>query len=476
MSIVNLSLLIDFEENFNLFDVHIKNIKIWPLIRYQYMQGVLDQYNDFNTPQSKSKSLKIKELLVYMAQVIAYQPKFFKKKKSINFLFFAKGTYKYTKGKYYNRITEPYAEIFPNESLLIEESFDFKNGLPRTFKNIKLLDIYLIKAKLLGSLLGIEKQYKKEVYDFIEFLKDNSPFELPDVTWLKLQHYLCSQLERHKFITKDIAKLLNKIQPKVIFIEEACYGNRAYIVDIAKKMGIKTVEFQHGFIGNTHPAYNYGERFLKTTDNHCPEYILTYGEYWKKSITVPSQVISIGNPSLEQTVKAFSTDRKCKSSTLKVLVISSGVDYNNLIGIILDFIDDNLKKTVLEIVFRPHPLERPVMEVRYKELIDLGVKMSVVDLYDDIINCDLVFGEFSTALYEATVFNKKVIMLDNKYSRQYVSKNDALNVLEHVESAKELSKVVFNNENYNFDNITSNDIWAKDWKKNYHEFISLIKN
>jgi len=475
MKLVNLSQLINFEEKFNLFDEYVNDIQIWPLIRYQYMQGVLDHYNDFDVPQAKSITNNITKLISYTVQTIKFNPDKLNHPKRIDYLFFAKGTYKQIDGEFYNRITEPYAELFPSRSLLVEESYNFSYCMPRTFENIKFLDLYLIKTRLMVKLLGLEKKYVMVSKEFIDFIKLNSPYELPEDKWNQISKFLCSQLARQKFIVKYITRLIKRIEPKVIFIEEACYGNRAFIVKLAKSMGIKTVELQHGFIGSTHPAYNYGPKLLSNDKSHCPDYILTYGKYWEKSISVPSQVISIGNPSLEKTVRNFNNVSLKVENVFKLLVISSGVDYKQLSDIVIKLIKQNEGKQEIKIIFRAHPLERPVMETRYKELISLGIKMSIVDLYEDIANCTLVFGEFSTALYEAMAFDKKVVMLDNRYSRQYVSTNDVLNVLEYVESAEELSEIILKTQ---YDNIAHklNDVWENDWHKNYHKFLGSILN
>lgn len=472
MTTVKLSHLVDFEEKFELFGKSINGVSIWPLIRYQYIQSVLDHYNEFDMPQEKNKKHSLGKMLKYIIQTINFSPDRVNQAKNIDYLFFAKGTYKQINGKFYNRITEPYAELFPTKSLMIEESYNFNYAMPRTFKNIKFLDLYLIKTQLLVKLFRLEKKHVSFSKEFINFIKDNSPYKLPEEKWRHIEIFLCSQLARYRLIEKSISRLIRNVNPKVIFVEEACYGNRAFIVKLARSMGIKTVELQHGFIGATHPAYNYGVNSLVNTKEHCPDYILTYGDYWKKSITVPSNVVSIGNPSLEKTVNSFQGAFSKKLDVFRLLVISSGVDYKKLVELISKLVEQNNE---IEIVFRAHPLERPVMNVRYNRLIRLGIKMSTVDLYDDIANCSLVFGEFSTALYEAMAFNKKVVMLENRYSKQYVSKEDALTVLDYVETADELDEIILNVKNE--DECSKLDgVWESNWEKNYHEFISTIVN
>lgn len=472
MKKVNLNKILEFEEEYKLFDFKTSSgEKIWSLIRYQYIQSILEFYNKFDSAQITKPKKKIVEKIKYIIKTIYYNPlrlNFGKKK----YLYLATATYDEIAGKNYNRITEPYAELFPDDSILVEESYNLTYGTPRTFQSVSFIDYFLVFSRIKGLITGVSDVESRAIDDLLAILKEKGPYTLSEPKWIELLKYLEKQLSRRRYLKYYYRCLFEKIAPEVIFIEGACYGNRVHIVEEAKQLGIKTVEIQHGFIGRSHPAYNYILNDEKDYIQHCPDFLLTYGEYWGEAVSVPCKTVAVGNPLLNRAVQ--NGENKAVGS-FRVLVISSGVDFLGINELLTSYLLSDINDVDnVEFIFRPHPLEKPMLAERYQGLFDLGVKVSDSELYEDVALCSIVIGDFSTVLYEALAFNKPVFLIDNDYAKQYIQSSDILNQLNRVRDKYDLNNAI-SNKGENISQILSGKIWAKSWNENVQKFFSSIQ-
>ena len=260
-------------------------------------------------------------------------------------------------------------------------------------------------------------------------------------------------------------------KPKILFIEDASYGNRSFIVLPAKSLSIPVIELQHGFVNEEHIAYNLGKGLLlsKSIKKYFPDVFFAYGEFWKNSIRVPNQVISIGNPYLIEQVKAINTVKYLNRKNKSILFLSSGITVEETVDFI-KLLKPMAASNGYKVVMRVHPFEKNEIEIRYGLLISLGVKISEEpSLYDDFVKSDIIIGEVSTSLFESlAVPDKKQFLLMSSYTNSYFNNNIKIPKL-----YKETISEIFSDNNY--EKISSNYFWEQNWEINFDNALKNYK-
>lgn len=211
---------------------------------------------------------------------------------------------------------------------------------------------------------------------------------------------------RKSWLYESIARLLaRKLIKKNAFLHGGCYlGSSALLSWHLHRYGFTIIEPQHGTATADHFAYNYPEEVFDLPGVRAvfPDYFLTFGERWGELISIPSQIIPVGNPYLESMVKKHANE-----ANTDILVISQATDrITNLVPFLSKAFPE--RKVVLKL----HPRESAFAE-QYRELENLpnvlvkGAKNE--SILPMIANADIVVGFFSTALFEALAFQGKMI-------------------------------------------------------------------
>ena len=252
-------------------------------------------------------------------------------------------------------------------------------------------------------------------------------------------------------------------KPKIIIVEDAHYLNGSiHMLLAAKCLGIRTAEYQHGYVGEAHRAYNFSKIAKKHTEAYLPEYFLTFGKYWSEMINTPSQKIVLGKEvSLKKNVKQNNANKK-------ILFISSGAKYQNLIKLITAF-HNKVLNINFTIILRPHPSERSQINRRYQSLKDLNIEIDIQNLNDRLADVDYVIGiEPSTVLYEALLFTPRVYLHKSMYTDYYEKESIFIKFI----SAEELYVLI---KEERVVNKEVDEIWNMNFYKNYTKFIDALK-
>lgn len=219
------------------------------------------------------------------------------------------------------------------------------------------------------------------------------------------------QESRRAHLEQEYERMLDRVQPRVVVMEDASYGSRAPFIALMKRRGIQVLEPQHGWIGPSHAAYNYGE-VAGSEDFRAglPDVLLTFGEYWNQGIRYPSRTVAIGKPHMD----AMSSDLPdFASRPREILVISSVADPEETSHLTLQLRD--LLPEDWEVVFRPHPSERQDLETRYPRLVgEARIRFDEnLDVYDSLRRCRGAIGVASTVLYEAVAMGCHIFVRDS---------------------------------------------------------------
>jgi len=436
-------------------------IPMYLVVRFILIQSLINKEFNLSNPHVKANKKSLGEILKYIYHTLRSNL-FFAPKKDI-YIFSVGILNKFENNKYTDRLYDEFYQLFKDETQIIETSTKFSYFLPKKEKTYynDFIDVIIAIYCRAIKFKKDDIDEKDKIASFIEYLKSKNLFDPNDMIYSDIKNIL-TKINKKMSISFWLYRQFLKIKkPKIIIVNAAHYFGHFSLMVEAKKLGIKTAEYQHGYIGLAHPAYNYHENIFNDIKAYLPEYFLTHGNYWSGVSRTPSKKVNIGLADISNKIDKIKLTKKTSN---KILFVSSGTvfeELNQLIGKSLN----SLKNLGYEILLRPHPSEMPAIETRYSNLVNQGVKIDTSNLYDILQEVEVVVGmEVSTVLYEAVCFTNKVYMMNTKYTSFYepqstfISFNDDI---ELVNSIKE-SKILEHNPDY---------FWDTNWKQNYINFI-----
>lgn len=371
-------------------------------------------------------------------------------------------------GKYFNRVSDYFAACFPDSTLLIEDHFEWSHPRPRANPNLIYYVPFVVTAALLAQ-LPFRSLDKTPVLEFIRFidsrLRKLIGFQLTDHQkdlLLKVLVRYCNGLKPELHMYERLYRQLN---PKLIFFEDGCYGNRGHIIRLAKEMGIKTAETQHGMISSGHDAYNYAPTIFQSDNykKYLPDYFLSYGQWWIEQVRLPVEGVVIGNPhydTLRQKLHPVSSPKN------KILLLSDGLRFQ-----IYFELAQSLKRGIkggYEIMIRPHPIERTFALANFAQN-DSGILIDTSEnLYERLAESYAIIGEISTALFEAVGLVDKIFAWSSNITTFGLPDCP----FEQFESVDELVAKLFLDNSGQSQLATATSVWASEWADNYGEFIN----
>ncbi|MCK8477080.1 hypothetical protein [Microbacterium aurugineum] len=225
------------------------------------------------------------------------------------------------------------------------------------------------------------------------------------------------QERRAPLLQDALLRVIDRLDPHTVVLEDASYGHRGGLVQEMKKDGRHVAEPQHGWIGPSHAAYNFGSIFRhEGLHSQIPDELLLFGEYWGRNIRHPAKLTTIGKPHLQ---RAMMTAPPVAERENIVLIASSITDPEATTSLILA-----LRKKLPDwrLRFRPHPSERATLAERYPSLIDVdAVEIDPHDdLYASLPDCRAVIGVASTVLFEAASFGCDILVRRSPFTEYYV--------------------------------------------------------
>lgn len=224
--------------------------------------------------------------------------------------------------------------------------------------------------------------------------------------WLRLAN---SILERQKYLISYYSYMLKKIKPKIILVTVGYSPNRMVLCEVAKKMRIPVVELLHGSIGEMTLPYNF---YCKMKLMWFPDYVFTFGMYDKINVRYPidaSRVIPVGYPELESYCQK-KIRKKNKKKTL--LFVSQGLIE---IALYANQAAKSLNGEEYRIIFKLHPKEYGNWREIYGNYLNHHNIEVVGDfkqtIYTYLAKADWVIGSYSTVMFEATMFETKIVII-----------------------------------------------------------------
>lgn len=428
---------------------------MYPFIRFDLLQRAIDEHSE-TTDISRAKKINFLETVNYLYKSVAFRPK---RKIHAPILFFGGDVANIKTGDaYFNRLNELFANTFADNSILIENSYNYSYKRPRTFAKVYANDYIKLRANLKSKFSKTNKIDLEQIDSFISYLKNRFNYKFKsEGIWNELKTTLQLYAKRLKYLTNEYIRLFQKINPKIILLQCACYGEMPIIL-AARYLNIKIVEYQHGLISLSHPAYNYSNKISKSYIKYLPDTFLTYGKYWSENLRIPTRIIEIGNPFLEQTLRLSKKVEKLD----QILYASSVMNPKKIVQDVL-LLNDTLKKHKISVVFRPHPSEHERLSNIYKPICDAGIKIDKAPIYETLAKSKFVISEFSTIMFEAIPFDCVIFTINSPLSQMYDIK-----IFKLVDNMEDVVKNILSETIKKYE---SDFFWTKGWQDNYIRFI-----
>lgn len=440
---------------------------LWPLIRQEFIQFITSDVlyktaplislnRDINYPKALSSLLKANYHNIRVDESA-----------KVDVLLMASGAGLFLRdGQWFNRLSDYFAFSNSQETLVLEDFFNWNWPCPRQNKKI----IYHAPIQTYIALMGrlsIKQTHLKQAKDIVSYFKNRAKnildWDLNPNATLSFENRMARKIAELPIRKKIYGKLLKQKNVKLVIKEEGCYGYSSILNRTARELGVVVAEYQHGAINAGHDAYNVAPKLLSSQEysDTLPQHFLSYGEWWHQYLRLPVNKIVIGNPHRTSQLSRLTS----VANKADVLILGDGIETELYIDLAV-FLAQNLDS--FRVVFRPHPLERAKLQ-------DLLVRKSLgnvvidknLDIYDSFCNAHVVVNEVSTGLFEAVGLADRVLIWDTTKSKFYYPEHPFASFVD----ANDLLEKIKDGKTGLLASQSVHSVWAEGWDANYKNFL-----
>lgn len=279
--------------------------------------------------------------------------------------------------------------------------------------------------------------------------------------------YSLSRIDR---VQRVFARVLDRMQPDVVVMEDASYGSYGHVIQMMKARGIHVVEPQHGWIGPSHAAYNFGAAMhtpqLFVT---LPDALLTFGDFWSSIVRHPGDIVSIGKPHMNEMSRHVPALDKRPRAVLIASSVSATEETTDFVLAVRDALPQDWS-----VIYRVHPSERSTQSNRYPRLVGVaGVEFDTnTDVYESMKSSRAVIGVASTVLYEAVAMGCHVFVRDSPFAQYYI--DDVFGApLAGAEGIAHMAEALVSGAQPSMNASIRDRYWKPDGVKN---FVAYVQN
>lgn len=418
----------EVEENYNVHTIECNKVKVWQILRLNYISAFEKNLAPLNTHEVKSKNptqSRVQSIMLNLSNAFWQGHNYFK---SYDYLLFTDILEeRIIDNKISDKISHNIIKLLNKDLLVIInpqkskhkkiKDYYHKNYLTEAIfhlnsrlKKYTGKDIYIENEEILKT---VEKEYKVNV-DYVNIIREF--------------FYLVDVLDRY----------FKRCKPKKIFVN--CYYGLFHqaIIYSAHKNNIQVIELQHGIINSEHYAYNIFTPIGKET---FPDYIYTFGDYVKEYITSnfieEKNKIPVGNFYIEYCKNKCSGDKslityfkELREKYSKIVVITSQITIEEeLIQFLLQAA--HMSRDTL-FIFIPRFYDKDFSTYNFPENIIIHKE---IDFYQTVGFCDFHSTVYSSCALEAPRFGTPNILININN----LSKMNLDNILKDLEFNKYVS-------------------------------------
>ncbi|WMJ73285.1 hypothetical protein RCC89_08930 [Cytophagaceae bacterium ABcell3] len=399
----------EIERQFDLFNKKIDNIDFWILLRVSLFSAICEQKGVYGSAQDNLSSKSIVDKLLIVSGAIK---NFFLNKpfntSSKKFFFVGHPRRKYIDGLWWDLYVDPILDKMEMDYYFLEHPYLGRHFTPAKSSDIKFIDLQdtFIRWKSSRSRVKLTREDES----FIQQIEDavNSRFGV----CCDIEKMVHKRVPLHKMYEKFYFRLLSKVRPSIMFLVVNYLPSSFALTSVCKRLGIPVVELQHGTIFKNHMGYSFPDLNIKC--KYHPDYIFTFGDFWKNGIQFPipsDKVLTMGYPFFSERVSKLRADAQNKNV---ITFISQGTIGKELAKIALRL--RNKLSSDYTINYKLHSSEYSSWRKSYEGL-DSSPGINVIendkqDLYETMVGSELIVGVYSTALYEAIALGVPVVLID----------------------------------------------------------------
>ncbi|MCX6721805.1 MAG: hypothetical protein NTY04_01245, partial [Candidatus Staskawiczbacteria bacterium] len=279
-----------------------------------------------------------------------------------------------------------------------------KNKKNILFQSSKYLDVILEVKKYynVGLIINGKKERLFTAKNFVGYVG------VDDLAQYVLNYLKEKNVKYLYQLIKEIEDKLTAVKPDYIVLWNDAQPVERAIVLVSKKLGITTIEVQHGI---------YLPPVLPFTTGRVVDYVLVWGQYFKdlyvkQNIRKPEDIYVLGYPYLVKKEKFIENENK------KYTICCLGEAFErfdkNFLPITLSNINslsEMCKKLGFKFIYRPHPGD--YRELLKKNLTDVQFTDIGEKLKETFRRADIFISFASTASVEAAMNGKISLQLMN---------------------------------------------------------------
>lgn len=399
----------DMESSYKVENVKVSGLEIWGVLRSSYFSA-LSNKNEYI--ESRTKKNKIRKIL---AKLKKFKNAFYGiinifRFNNFKYIIFT-DTYeqKIFNKVYIDKMAEGLIEILGYDNVLIIENpingYHYKRA-QTSLKNVISLDLFNFLCILLNL---VPKKYKIN--------NDNILLNIDEIFGINVSYELSVKFF---FSYVNLFKYFFKIiRPEAIFLNNYDSIHHKSAIYAAKKLSIKTIELQHGFISNKHFSYNISKPL---NNNIFPDYLLSYGNYIRKYFGKEnyfinkSKVLPVGSYYVELINKKYKPEiyfkdklKLWKKKYKNIIVISSQITIEKDLLEFIQCCSQNDRNNLY--LFVPRDLDKKIQ--LYGQLENLIVwRDKIIDIYKIIKFANFHATVYSTCALEAPALGTPNIMIN----------------------------------------------------------------
>lgn len=439
---------------------------LWPLARIQFLRFILSDLLYGTTLINMSGRTHRQAALTTLTRALVHNA-VHSRRLTAPIMLMGTGLGHYRRdGLWFNRLADYFVAACP-ASVTLEDFFEWRWPFPRHNQRVLFHAPIQVAGQLVGR-LRMTRRHVELATELVGLVRARAKLYLDWDLGEARADYLIGALARHAAAIplkrRAYQNLLSRTGVRLLLKEEGCYGPSSIVLAVAREMGIKSAEYQHGSVSSGNDAYNLSPILRNSPEYRktLPDFFLGYGKWWNDQINVPVGKIVIGNPHRSEQVQGLAVPSDAQTD---ILLLGDGVDTERY----LDFARELATSlgNRFRVVFRPHPLEREWVATNLPDWRAGSVWLDVnPDIYQSFLSAYAVVSEVSTGLFEAIGCAGRVFIWDTPKSRFCYPSHP-------FEAVASIEQLVARIEQPYMESsaVDPEDIWASGWRANYLRFL-----
>lgn len=441
-----------FEMDEELFFYRVKGHCFWDYIRYDVFYNWVYKSKFFGYKGDKKKSQSrfkkaFRLLRESFLSILYWLQLSLRKTKSYDIIIYNYDRNRLTEGKWVNPHFYPIVESLSKKYsvLLIDPSefkWDVENNYPcdvLRYRPYYLLDS--IKDKFLKYSTS-EKKLFDELKNKLE-QKFQSNFNIRNIA------KNCYSFQIISF--KRWTLIFKKYKPKLFLFSDT--GNNKGMIEAASTLNVKSINMQHSLLSESNILYHYHKSMSRKLTPALPQYLFTFGPYWRQECRLPIIVKEVGFPLFDWNHKITTqrlASKKITTDKNAILIISdSFFSKDDFVHVALTLARSFPGFTIY---YKLRPDDYYQWQERYPEEFQVLPNLKVIDndetpFYDYFVRSSYQVGINSTALFEGIAFELTTFILKKGWYEEMtraiqddhvILVKDAEEIVSHIQNGKKI--------------------------------------